>query len=165
MKGIIRYFFIITLSVAALKAEAQSSKAALENQVLSAVRAYGDGHYDKAIGALEAVVEKDQTNDAAYYYLGRSYIKKKEMDAAEVYLQKAVALDSSNFWYRQSLAMLYAATSRGELAIDVYEKLLRDFPKKSDIYLELVELYAAQKEIDKALATIEEVEKILQEKL
>lgn len=160
MKDIIRYIFIIILSVAALKAEAQPSKAALENQVLSAVQAYGDGHYDKAIGVLDAVIEKDQTNDAAYYYLGMSYIKKKELDVAEAYLQKAVELDSSNFWYRQSLAMLYAATSRGELAIDVYEKLLRNFPKKSDIYLELVELYASQKEVDKALETIEEVEKI-----
>ena len=90
MKGIIRYFLAIILSVIALKAEAQTSKAVLENQVLSAVQAYSDGHYDKAIGTLDTVIEKDLTNDAAYYYLGMSYVKKKELDAAEIYLQKAV---------------------------------------------------------------------------
>ena len=112
MKDIIRYIFIIILSVAALKAEAQPSKAALENQVLSAVQAYGDGHYDKAIGVLDAVIEKDQTNDAAYYYLGMSYIKKKELDVAEAYLQKAVELDSSNFWYRDMLGQVYIKSKK-----------------------------------------------------
>lgn len=161
MKKPIIYIFTIILSfTVALTAHAQPAKAALENQVLSAVQKYDGGDYDKAIAMLSAVVERDQSNDAAYYYLGLSYIQKKELDAAELCLKKAVELDGSNFWYRQKLATLYTATQRGELAIDIYEKLLTDFPKKSDIYLELVELYAAQKEIDKALETIEEVEKV-----
>lgn len=161
MKTPIIYIFTIILSFTlALTAHAQPAKAALENQVLSAVHKYDAGEYDKAIQMLSAVIENDQSNDAAYYYLAQSYIQKKELDAAELYLNKAIELDGKNFWYRQRLAALYAVTQRGELAIDVYEKLLKDFPKKSDIYLELVELYASQKEIDKALETIEEVEKV-----
>lgn len=161
MKAPIIYIFTIILSFTlALTAHAQPAKAALENQVLSAVHKYDAGEYDKAIQMLSAVIENDQSNDAAYYYLAQSYIQKKELDVAELYLNKAIELDGKNFWYRQRLAALYAVTQRGELAIDVYEKLLKDFPKKSDIYLELVELYASQKEIDKALETIEEVEKV-----
>ena len=128
--------------------------------MLTAVQKYDAGQVDDAIKMLLPIVELDPTNDAAYYYLAQSYIKKKEPDAAEHYLQKAVELDRNNFWYRQRLATLYAATSRGELAISIYEQLLIDFPKKSDIYFELVELYAAMGEIDKALETIEEVEKV-----
>ena len=161
MRGITKHISVVLLLLcSAGLAHAQSSKALLENRVLSAVQKYDAGAVDDAIKMLLPVVEVDPTNDAAYYYLAQSYIKKKELDVAEVYLQKAVELDNSNFWYRQRLATLYAATSRGELAISIYEKLLEDFPKKSDIYLELVELYAAMREIDKALETIEEVEKV-----
>lgn len=161
MRRLIKYIFAaFVLFSAVFSLNAQTEKALLENQVLSAVQKYDEGDYDGAMGILKAVIEKDQGNDAAHYYLAQSYIMKKELDAAEYHLRKAVELDLSNFWYRQKLAALYAATQRGELAIDVYEKLLKDFPKKSDIYLELVELYAAQKEIDKALSTIEEVEKV-----
>lgn len=161
MRRLIKYIFTaFVLFFANFSLNAQTEKALQENQVLSAVQKYDEGDYDGAKGILKAVIEKDQGNDAAHYYLAQSYIMKSELDVAEYHLQKAVELDRSNFWYRQRLAALYAATQRGELAIDVYEKLLKDFPKKSDIYLELVELYAAQKEIDKALATIEEVEKV-----
>ena len=144
----------------ALVAEAQPSKSKIENYVLTAVQKYDSGDYDAAIKMLNSVIEVDQSNDAAYYYLALSLIQKDDLELAEAFLQKAVELDSSNFWYRQRLATLYSVTSRAELAIDMYEKLLQDFPKKSDIYLELVELYASQKEIEKALETIEKVETI-----
>ena len=158
---ILRYIFILFLSVlSVVRVEAQPLKALYENHVLDAVQKYNNGNYDAAIGILNAVLEKDPDNDAACYYLALSYIFKNELEAAESLLKKAVELDRSNFWYRQRLATLYSMTSRGELAIDIYEKLLLDFPKKSDIYLELVELYAAQKEVDKALQTIDEIEKV-----
>lgn len=161
MRGIIKYISVIFLLLClTVLAQAQSPKSLLENRVLTAVQKYDAGQVDDAIKMLLPIVELDPTNDAAYYYLAQSYIKKKELDAAELYLQKAVELDRNNFWYRQRLATLYAATSRGELAISIYEQLLIDFPKKSDIYFELVELYAAMGEIDKALETIEEVEKV-----
>ena len=161
MRGIIKYISVIFLLLClTVLAQAQSPKSLLENRVLTAVQKYDAGQVDDAIKMLLPIVELDPTNDAAYYYLAQSYIKKKEPDAAEHYLQKAVELDRNNFWYRQRLATLYAATSRGELAISIYEQLLIDFPKKSDIYFELVELYAAMGEIDKALETIEEVEKV-----
>lgn len=161
MRGIIKYISVIFLLLClTVLAQAQSPKSLLENRVLTAVQKYDAGQVDDAIKMLLPIVELDPTNDAAYYYLAQSYIKKKEPDAAELYLQKAVELDRNNFWYRQRLATLYAATSRGELAISIYEQLLIDFPKKSDIYFELVELYAAMGEIDKALETIEEVEKV-----
>ena len=161
MSKIVRYISAICLFVLSVCiAKAQTDNPVIENYVLTAVEKYNNGDIDAAIGMLTAVVEKDQTNDAAYYYLAQSYIRKRELELAESCLLKAVQIDGSNYWYRQRLATLYAATYRGELAIAIYEKLLEDFPKKSDIYLELVELYASQREIDKALKTIDEVEKV-----
>ena len=161
MSRIVRYLAVVLLFLSSCyAAKAQTSNPNIENYILTAVQKYNSGDIDATIAMLKAVIEKDQTNDAAYYYLAQSYIRKKELELAEIYLQKAVQLDGKNFWYRQRLATLYAATSRGELAIAIYEKLLEDFPKKSDIYLELVELYASQGEVDKALKTIDEVETV-----
>lgn len=156
-----KYFVVISLLAASCNiVSGQVARPDIENLVLSAIAKYNDGNYKEAERILSAVVEKDPCSDAAYFYLAQCSLLDSEPDAAEVYLRKAVELDGTNFWYRHRLASLYAATSRPELAIDMYEKLLEDFPKKSDIYLELVELYAAQKEVDKALATIDEIEKV-----
>ena len=161
MRGIVAYISVFFLSVAlSVGAFAQSGRVQLENQILSAVQALDAGNVDGAIDICKAVIAQDQTNDAAYYYLAQSYIQKKDLNLAEENLKKAVSLDGKNFWYRYRLASLYSATSRGELAMDIYEKLLVDFPKKSEIYFELVELYASQREFDKALATIGEIENI-----
>ena len=161
MKNILRYISAILLSVVtAVTVDAQPAKAQVENYVLSAIHKYNSGDYDAAIKMLHSVVENDRNNDAACYYLALSYIQKNDLDLAEAFLQRATESDPSNFWYRQRLATLYSVTSRAELAIDIYEKLLEDFPKKSDIYFELVELYASQQLIDKALETIEKVETI-----
>jgi len=42
----------------------------------------------------------------------------------------------------------------------MYEKLLEDFPKRSELYLDMVEIYAAQEEYEKALETINQVETV-----
>lgn len=84
-----------------------------------------------------------------------------DTELAETYFQAAAALDSGNFWYRYRLAKLYSLTGRQELAVDMYEKMLKDFPKEKDVYFELVEMYASQQEYQKALDTIAEIEEVI----
>ena len=43
----------------------------------------------------------------------------------------------------------------------MYEELSDDFPKKSELYLDLVDLYTTQKDYDKALETMDEIETVL----
>lgn len=109
---------------------------------------------------LKVVVEQDPESDAACYYLALSYFAKQDADLAEAYLRKAHELDPENFWYRHRLAVLYTATKRPELAIGIYEGLLKDFPKKSDLYFEVVDLYSAREEFEKALKTLDEIETV-----
>lgn len=139
---------------------AQRRDAQHENMVMAASGLYADARYDDALAVLRKVLEEDASNDAAHYYSGLSYLAKGDSDAAELFLKRAADLDSANFWYRQRLAELYSMTSRKELTISVYENLLRDFPKKSDLYFSLVELYASQGDEEKALDTLDEIETI-----
>lgn len=161
MKKRIQYIILLVICLMSVNfMSAQTEDSLIENQILSAVAKYNEGDMRGAKSLLAEVFNKDQDNDAACYYLASIAIAEMEIDEAEYFLRKAVDLDGSNFWYRHKLARLYSITNRPELAIAIYEQLLKDFPKKSDLYQELVELYAAQNEYDKAIATINEIEKV-----
>ncbi len=141
-------------------AQAGRPEAAQENLILTAVEKYNEKDIDGAMAILKEVVAEDPQEDAAWYYLAQCAVSKNDLETAEQCYRMASEMDPENFWYRYRLARLYSVTSRPELTIDMYEKLLEDFPDKSDLYFDMVELYSAQKEFDKALRTIDEIETV-----
>ncbi|MBQ3245527.1 MAG: tetratricopeptide repeat protein [Bacteroidales bacterium] len=162
-----KHIFNILISLALLMSVCKTAGAqpvrpqsSSENMVLSAVERYNDRDLEASEALLAAVLANDGTNDAAWYYLSMIAVEKKEMAEAEEFLRKACELDPDNYWYRYRLARLYAVTQRQELTISMYEDLLEDFPKKSDLYFDMVELYAAQGEYEKALDTLKEIETV-----
>lgn len=131
-----------------------------ENMLITAVAKYNANDFDVAGAILTKLVSENPSNDAAWYYLALTELNKNNVSNAEEYLRKAMELDGTNFWYRYRLAKLYALTQRRELTIDMYEKLMDDFPKRSDLYFEMVELYVGQGSYEKALETIKEIEAV-----
>lgn len=129
-------------------------------KVIEAVGLMDREEYQQAQDMLRGVVSTEASNDAAWYYLGLTYVAQRDVDMAEDCFQKASSLDPGNFWYRYKLASLYALTSREDKTVELYESLLEDFPDKTDLYFNLVELYAAQGQYEKALETIEEIETV-----
>ena len=130
------------------------------NMILTAVEKYNDRDIKGAVAILQEVIAADPENDAAWYYIAQCAIASDDLEMAEQGLRMASEIDPDNFWYRYRLARLYSITSRPELTLDMYEKLLEDFPKKSDLYFDLVEMYASQKEYEKALTTLKEIETV-----
>ena len=128
--------------------------------IISAVESMQKGDFKRADDILKEIISDNPKADAAWYYLGMNYINMKDVDMAEECFCAAAALDSTNFWYRHSLASLYEVTSRPKMTIKMYEELLKDFPQKSDLYFELVGLYSSQKEYEKALQVVEEIETV-----
>ena len=151
------YMMCIGLS---LPAAAQDQRS-YENLVITGVDLYSKGDYSAAKAVLKNVVGNDPSNDAALYYMAMIAAYENDTELAETYFQAAAALDPGNFWYRYRLAKLYSLTGRQELAVDMYEKMLKDFPKEKDVYFELVEMYASQQEYQKALDTIAEIEEVI----
>lgn len=129
--------------------------------IVTAVGYFNSGDLAGAEAVLKKVLQINPKNDAALYYMAMCHIAQDRADAAEACLDAAIEADSTNFWYRHRLASLYAKTSRPELTIQMYEKLLEDYPKKSELYFDLVELYASQGELEKALNTLSEIETVL----
>lgn len=131
-----------------------------ENSIISAVSEMNAGHIQQARDMLSAVLAKNTENDAAWYYLAMTAMMENDLAEAEEYLKAAVKLDPDNFWYRYRLAGIYGMTQRQEMTVEMYEKMLEDFPKRSELYLDMVDLYAAQGDYEKALETINEVETV-----
>ena len=151
--------FIIA-SGAAVAQPPHRPEAKVANLVLDAVQRYNDRDIEGAMALLKEAVAENPEDDAAWYYIAQCAIVRNDAEMAEQGLRMASELDPDNFWYRYTLARLYSMTSRPELTTDMYEKLLEDFPKKSDLYFDLVEMYASQREFEKAIETLKEIETV-----
>jgi pentatricopeptide repeat protein len=52
-------------------------------------------------------------------------------------------------------------TGQDELAVSTYEGLLADYPRKTELYYSLVNLYARQNRLDKVIETLDEIERMV----
>lgn len=161
-RTIYKIIAILCLGLSAMALKAQDPDAVIrhENDIITAVSLFNDRKLEEAQAILDRVVSEDPANDAAWYWSAMVGFLENDAEKVELCLRTASEIDPSNFWYRYRLAGLYSVTSRQELTVDIYEKLLEDFPKKSELYFDLVELYAAQGEVDKALETLKEIETV-----
>ena len=128
---------------------------------IDAVRAYQSKNYDVAKELLLDEIKVNPSNDAAYYYLA---MIEKDSDSESLlvdqYFKKALELSPENFWYKYFLAMHYADTGRVEVTTILMEELIEANPKNKNLYFELANLYLHQKEIDKALKTLDKIESL-----
>lgn len=131
-----------------------------ESELIDAVAELDGKKYQEAKKRLERITGTSPDNDAAFYYLGMCHLYLNETDEAKAAFRKAAMIDPSNFWYKERLARTYSLTGEDDLTIETYEELLKDFPKKNDIYFTLVNLYLKQSQYDKALAAMDQIENV-----
>ena len=150
------------LAGAALPAFAQKTtrSAKVESGLVDDVALFDNGQIKAASTLLKTLSAADPANDAVHYYLGMCFTYMEQYDDAVLHLREASRLDPSNFWYRDRLARVYVGTGQSELAIDIYESLLKEYPKKTDIYYTLVQLYGQQGKVDEVLRTLDEIETV-----
>ena len=127
---------------------------------VDAVSLYSSGEYTRALRALSTLSQADPSNDAIWYYMGMAYIALGKADQAEECLRKAVGLDSGNFWYRRTLARLMFSLGKAEDGTAAYEAIVKDFPERSQINYELLDIYLRTRSFEKALASLDEVERL-----
>lgn len=131
-----------------------------DSELIDAVAELDGKKYQEAKKHLERITGTSPDNDAAFYYLGMCHLYLNETDEAKAAFRKAAMIDPSNFWYKERLARTYSLTGEDDLTIETYEELLKDFPKKNDIYFTLVNLYLKQSQYDKALAAMDQIENV-----
>ena len=138
----------------------QKESKARSSDLIDAVTALDDQKFNEAEGILKAVLAFDKDNDAAWYYLGTCLLYQKDIKGAQEALKKASELDPGNYWYKERLALAYSLSGEEDLTISTYETLLKEFPKKNELYYTLVNLYLKQNQFDKALAAMDQIETV-----
>lgn len=145
-------FFLISLAFClyfATGANAQSEA------FIEAIRLYYANDVRAAYNQFKRVIAEEPDNDAAYYYLSTML---RDTSACAEQLEKAVALDPDNYWYNYSLSQNYISQGKYEDAAEILEKLAADHPKKTSLYTDLIGVYSASKQYDKALDAIDKIE-------
>lgn len=154
MRRCFTYFFAVVLVLQGLTLAAQEN----DGRIIDAVQKYSDHDFNGAVRILDAIIDGNPSEDAAWYYRGMCKLFLRDSKGACEDLGRAAALDSTNYWYRYNLAGAFSMAGQTDLTIAQYEQLQKDFPKKTDIPYNLVNLYLHEQRYDDALRTIREIE-------
>ena len=156
------YLTVAAAMLAASTAGAQNIKRnrSVDGMLIEAVGAIDNGQLKEAEALLKTVTEADPANDAAWYYLGICHLYGRDIKGAQAALKKASELDPGNYWYKERLALAYSMTGEDDLTVATYEELLKEYPKKNELYFTLVNLYLKQNQFDKALSAMDQIEKV-----
>ena len=132
----------------------------VENQLVDAVALYNNRNFAQSRTLLQTLSKAAPDNDAVWYYLGLDEAMLGNADAAISYLRKAVELDPHNYWYKRRLADLYHAAGEIEMVVQMDESILSEFPDKTEVLYDLLDLYVRQQKFEKALSTLDDIERV-----
>jgi tetratricopeptide (TPR) repeat protein len=114
----------------------------------------GIENYDKAIVALEKCLKSQPEEAAVHYELGKNYFALKNFDRAYTSFEKAATIDPTNKWFVVGMYDVTYATKAFQKGIIVLQKLIVLDPKFKE---DLVTLYMATNQLDKALELINQL--------
>lgn len=159
-KLIISGVIFFSILFAPFEAIAQKKGRAQEFSIYEAIKLYQYGNIEDAKKYLTAFVAKKPSSDLANYYLSNIYMRKGDFKNALTSIQKAAQTDPANYWYLVQLARLYTISKDLNKAAEVYDKIKTNYPQKTTLYDDLIDLFIQQKQYDKAASVIDEIEKI-----
>ena len=133
----------------------------VDNQLVDAVALYNNRNFAQSRTLLQTLSKAAPDNDAVWYYLGLDEAMLGNADAAISHLRKAVELDPHNYWYKRRLADLYHAAGEIEMVVQMDESILAEFPDKTEVLYDLLDLYIRQEKYEKALQALDDIEKII----
>ena len=85
-------------------------------------------------------------------------VRMGDIDGALKRLEKAVAIDSTNYWYAQNLAGLYLQKDMRDEAIQLTERMVEWFPAKVDVLFALLDLYSQTEDYENMLLMLDRIE-------
>lgn len=115
---------------------------------------YAAGRYDDAEENFKTVIGLDQENQNAHYYLGATYYKKGQYELAEQSFNKALELDPTHYQTLLMMNDMYEKTGENLKRIAVMEKIAA-INEDAELWLAIGNLYAQEKEIQKAQSAFE----------
>ena len=128
---------------------------------IDALKSYQQGDRQEALRLFLEEVGNNPSNDAACYYIAAICADDPQQgEQAEKWIKQAIGLAPDNFWYKYALAMFYLRTDRQALAIPMIEELTAAYPKKTELYFDLINVYLSENDVEKALSILDRIDAI-----
>jgi len=124
-----------------------------------ALNAKAQGNYDEAVDLFQHCYALDSTNANVLVELGTFYNVLQEKNKALGFFRKAVSHDATNYYYNMMLAGLSKELGLKQDVVDIYSTLSKLYPDKPDLQFELANAYADNGELQKAIDTLNKLEK------
>ncbi len=115
--------------------------------------------YDKAKEVLERLVNENEDSYAGYYYLANLYREMRIFDKATKAYEKALALNWSSLLAFE-VGELYEELKRYSAAEKIYLRVLEEDMSSERARSYLADVYLQLKEVDKAIAQLNELKNI-----
>ena len=113
------------------------------------------GEYDAAMDLMSYSLDTDTSSAAACYNMAQYLLSTGEGEKSEQLLKRAIRLEPDNYWYQRLLAVNYSMRHKSQNAIEQLEKMVVQFPGRSDILLELADLYEETGQFSKELRMLD----------
>lgn len=112
---------------------------------------------EKAVGVLQALIEKEPRDLLARYYLGRIYTEMNEMGNALKTYRSAADINPSFTAPLKAIALIHEYLGSQDKAIATFQEVLEMEPDNVDIRNHLGQIYLEQENFEAAQAEYEEV--------
>ncbi len=132
----------IALSSSGLKLSSEYDSAAFDYVFTEAIKQKFLGNAGDALKYLEQCLKINPKSDAAYYEMAQIALMISDPSNGKKFALKAATLNDRNFWYLNLVANVYYQEKNLDSAILYYEKIVKNFPEKEDIKLNLANVYS-----------------------
>ena len=147
--------FCIPFFIYSQKNKEEDNYLKFQQHFFEALKWKANESYDKSILALESCYTIDSLNTAVHFQLAGNYFQQKKYFEADLFITKALALESENYWYQELASQIFEDQNKYKEAIQIVEKMVVTKPQKSN---DLVMLYIKNRDMDKARDLIKELD-------
>lgn len=148
MKRITNILFLLLLSLAGF---AQVDKQQNAKAFSKGIECKYHDDIEGAIRNFEEALRFMPDDAASMFELSEQYVKTNRIEEGFAMIKKAAELDPNNKWYQMRLAMFYRSLEQYDEFAKIYEQLTDKYPGDINMLADLIEVYIATKEYDKAL--------------
>lgn len=111
-------------------AESNPALIDLENFVLDAVSLLDAGEAELSRHLLDSLEANCPPDGAVQYYLGLCCYRDRDIKGALEHFERAAAIDTTNLWFRETLAEMYVGFGEAEKAGEIFVGLAKENPAK-----------------------------------
>ena len=112
-----------------------------------------------AIKYFEEALKYMPDDAASMFELSEQYVKLGKIEDGFAMIKHATQVDPENKWYQMRLAMFYRNMEQFDEFANIYESLIQKYPNDINLLSDLLEIYLATENYDKALEKLDLLEK------